>query len=161
MFQHAQVLAPLLDGPATSYPRFILVDLEEVTGFDSSCQVMFHKLSRKGGECRHNVTVYWSGIRSDKHYERLKRWSVLQKEVTFDNIDKAVEWCEDEMLAFSQVALSSFCSTPRDAVAIEGECGKTQLQCVTQQGLSGLIPCHVAVYHCWIRRREEYTPRSE
>eukprot|EP00668_Euglena_longa_P012639 GGOE01015106.1.p1 GENE.GGOE01015106.1~~GGOE01015106.1.p1 ORF type:complete len:1127 (+),score=369.04 GGOE01015106.1:221-3382(+) len=86
-------------GRTSALHNYIVLDFDEVTGVDSSSNAVFLKLARQTR--KGNCTILWSGL-NPRRYMRFKQAQVISNAVTFPDVDSAVEWCEDQMLLFSQ-----------------------------------------------------------
>jgi sulfate permease, SulP family len=85
--------------------RFLVIDFARVTGLDSSAVLAFlkiHQLTETGG-----ITLVLSGI-GPAVRRQLDRggFTALEGVRVFDDLDHAVEWCEDRVLQEAGVSVS-------------------------------------------------------
>lgn len=86
--------------------RFVVLDLSNVNGIDSSAAAVFAKLGRLSQ--KYHLTLVLAGMNESIH-RRLQREGILHEVETaplqFTDLDHALEWCEKEILKASRSGL--------------------------------------------------------
>ena len=87
----------LSESDSTGHVRFIVLDFNLVGGIDASAINVFRKLARFAA--RQNLALIMTGMNQD--VEHLFSLNVLIEDsqvLTFQQLDYALEWCEDQLL---------------------------------------------------------------
>lgn len=87
-----------LQQPNVAPPRFLLLDFSRVTGLDSTTLLSFSK--KKQLTRANDITLVFAGLAANIH-RQLEAGGILDADQgvrAFDTLDRALEWCEDQLL---------------------------------------------------------------
>lgn len=101
-----QVRARMDQEPATL--RHVLLDFHQVTGIDSTAALSFSRMEQVTSQ--QGVTLFFAGA-SEPVLQQLRRTGIIAEDRSsvrvFSDLDRAVEWCEDDLLRANKWTPSS------------------------------------------------------